>query len=140
MNYSSFKSNYLNPSRIAKASVEFWDKYSKTFFFLFSLIILTLGVYFWYQNIYQSEWSSAQKEEYKRNHNKIIELKEQAFKGIIEKQDQKKDAYDSALKSVKDIFVPYQQDAAKTNSDASTVQTPSSNPSSGSVQSRSILP
>jgi cell division protein FtsL len=140
MNFSNFKNNYLDFSHVAKLFSVFRDKYSKVFFLLFSAVILMLGIYLWYEDMYYSDWSSEKKEEYKKSQNKKIELKEEELKNIIKENSQRKSVYDSALKSVKNIFTSYQKDEPVKPADMGKTSSGNSNSSTKSSQLNSIIP
>jgi hypothetical protein len=100
----------------------FWEKYSRIVFMMFSLLILSLGIYFWYQYTYKAEWSNDQKNRYKNSQNKEIDLNENQFKKVIEEVDRRKSLYQESVQKPKDIFAPYtgdQKEATNQNIDNS---------------------
>jgi preprotein translocase subunit SecG len=107
VNFLKFKKQSFTPDNLGKSLSDFWDKHSGILFFLFSLITILLGVYLWYQNIYQSEWNSEKKNQYKSSQNKEVNFKENDFKNAIKEIERKKENYNSKLKLDKDIFIPY---------------------------------
>jgi hypothetical protein len=107
LNFSKFKKDFFTLRNISKCGSDFWDRYSKVFFLLFSISIFSWGVYFWFQITYRSDWSSEQKKQYQNSQNKEIELKEQQFKKVIEEFERKKEIYSTSIQANKDIFASY---------------------------------
>jgi hypothetical protein len=107
MNFSKLKKEYLNTQKIMSVCSTFWDVHSGFTFALFSLVVIFLGTFFWYQSFYKSDWSSAEKEQYKKSQNKEVQLKEKELKSIMEEVDRRKNTYNEPVKEYKNIFNPY---------------------------------
>lgn len=99
--------NLGNPKNIGKFFCDFWNNRNKLVFIIFSLIILLIGGYFWYGNIYRSGWNGEKKLQYKNAQNKEILFRENEFDAVVEEIRRKKQVYEGTSKSVKDIFEPY---------------------------------
>ena len=102
-----FKKEYLSGKHLSKTFSDFWNNHYLTLFSLFSLIVLLVGMYIWYLNLYKSDWSAERKKEYNNSQSRQVKLKEQEFKEIISGIDGKKRKYDEPVEQIKDIFVPY---------------------------------
>lgn len=110
MNISNFlkvKKDFLASKNILKYCFDFWDKYFKVFFLLFSLAIIFAGVCFWFQIAYRSDWNIEQKKQYQNSQNKEVELREQQFNKVVEEVNRKKDAYNRNIQIGRDIFASY---------------------------------
>jgi len=107
MNFFSFKKNSLNTGNVARCCFDFWNKHYRSVFFVFSFAILSLGMYFWYQSLYRSDWSNEEKNQYKKTQNKEVELREQEFKKVIEEIERKRNSFGVAPRLVKNIFESY---------------------------------
>lgn len=106
-NFLKFKKDFLNSKNILKYCFDFWEKYFKVFFLLFSLVILFAGVYFWFQIAYRSDWNSDQKKQYQNSQNKEVELKEQQFRKVTEEAKRKTEIYNKPIQVSRDIFASY---------------------------------
>jgi len=106
-NFLKFKKDFLNSKNILKYCFDFWEKYFKVFFLLFSLVILFAGVYFWFQIAYRSDWNSDQKKQYQNSQNKEVELKEQQFRKVTEEAKRKTEIYNKPIQINRDIFASY---------------------------------
>lgn len=106
-NFLKFKKDSLASKNILKYCFDFWDRYFKVFFLLFSLAILFSGVYFWFQIAYRSDWNAEQKKQYQNSQNKEVEFREQQFNKVVEEVNRKKDAYDKSIQVGRDIFASY---------------------------------
>jgi hypothetical protein len=107
MIFLNLDKNRFNVVKIAKYCANFWSKHYRLIFLGFSLVVLSLGMYFWYQSLYQSEWSSERKNQYKKSQNKEVDLKEQEFKRVVGEVKRKEDAFKETPRSVKNIFKSY---------------------------------
>jgi hypothetical protein len=107
MNISNFK-NKFNGEYFSKLVSDFWKNHSLALFFVFSAAVLSSGIYFWYQNTYQSDWNSEKKNQYKISQDKQTKFKEQEFKKIIVEEENRKKIYEESLTPSKDIFASYQ--------------------------------
>lgn len=125
MNFSKIKKGYFNPKKIAKKCVDFWNNHSRIFFAIFSFAVLSLGILIWYQNIYKSDWSADQKNEYKNSHKNKVEFKENEFKKVVEEVDRKKEVYGEELKDAKNIFSSYEESSASVET---STDKPAANP------------
>ncbi len=61
----------------------FWYRNYKKMFFLGFLCVLTLGGYFWYQHLYQYQWSPERKKEYLERNFTETNFKEKAFHDTV---------------------------------------------------------
>jgi len=125
LNFLNFKKDFLSPENISKYCFEFWDKYFKIFFLLFSFSVLFLGVCFWFQIMYQSDWNSDQKKQYQNSQSKEVELKEQQFEKVAKEFERKKEIYNISIQPAKDIFASYEGN--QTGEENSQSGSPSSN-------------
>jgi len=107
MNISNFKNNF-NKKYFLKRVSDFWENHSRMLFSIFSAAVLSAGVYFWYQNTYQSDWNSEQKNQYKISQSKQAKFKEQEFKKVIAESENRKRISEESPSPAKDIFAPYQ--------------------------------
>lgn len=110
LNFLKFKKDLFKLKNISRISSDFWDKHSKFLFFLFSLVILFLGVYFWFQMNYRSDWNSDQKKQYADSQSKEIELKEQQLKKVVEEFERRKGAYSAFTQVGRDIFASFAEE------------------------------
>lgn len=85
-----------------------WLKCYRIVFVFFSLGFLAVGAFVWYQSLYNAEWSEDKKMEFGKTQNGTIRLREEEFQRLIGKNRGKKEIYDGEVKSVKDIFAPYE--------------------------------
>jgi hypothetical protein len=61
----------------------FWYRHYKGMFFVGFLVVLCLGGYFWYQNLYQYRWSPERKKTFLEQHFKETRLKAAAFDDTV---------------------------------------------------------
>jgi hypothetical protein len=106
-NFSNFEKKCLSPKNIGKTFCSVWNNNYRLFFMVFSVALMLLGVYMWYQNIYRSEWSDEKKENYKNSQSRGVEFKEKEFKAIIEEIQRKSNNFGEMSKITKDIFQSY---------------------------------
>ncbi len=85
----------------------FWNNHFGLFFVAFSIIIVSLGSYVWYRNIYLDRWDSEEKNKYKIGKNEEVEFKEQLFQNVIDMSEKKKELYEKETEEVRDIFSSY---------------------------------
>jgi hypothetical protein len=105
----------LNLNSIGKWFCRIWDRNCGLFFFLFSLIILSFGAYYWHKNIFRSDWSEQKKIEYKSTHNKEVSFKEKEFNKVLEETGRKERLYQEESKFIRDIFQSYAVEIKNTN-------------------------
>jgi hypothetical protein len=137
-NFLKFKKDSFASRNISKLCFDFWDRYFKVFFLLFSLAILFAGVYFWFQIAYRSDWNAEQKKQYQNSQNKEVELREQQFNKVVEEVNRKKDAYGKSIQAGRDIFASYFVEEPVKEGDAQSTKplsTPASNVSENNVKS-----
>ena len=111
MDILNFKKRFFSFSSLGKYFSDFWENNFRMFFVIFSIIVLSAGIYLWYQSIFKSDWNSEKKNLYKSSKNKNIELKENQFKSVVEEVDRKRAVYEGKTEFAKDIFAPYPEDA-----------------------------
>lgn len=131
MNPFNFKKSHFDSKVVLKYFFNFWENNFRIVFAISSLVILSAGVYLWYQSIFKSDWNSDKKNQYKNSQSREVELKENQFKNVIGEIDRKKNIYDGKNESIKDIFAPYPEDAVR-NLDA--------NSSGASVKNTTLAP
>jgi hypothetical protein len=107
MNVANFKNNF-NKEHFSRWIHDFWGNHSRMLFSIFSAAVLSAGIYFWYQNTYQSDWNSEQRNQYKVSQDKQTKFKEQEFKKVIAESENRKKIYEESLTPAKDIFASYQ--------------------------------
>ena len=61
----------------------FWYRHYKGMFFCGFLVVLCLGGYFWYRNLYQYEWDGETKKAFVEQHFKETRFKERAFEDVV---------------------------------------------------------
>jgi hypothetical protein len=115
MDFPFLKNRNFDPARIGKWCYAFWDTHFKTVFLLFTVVILIPALYFWYQNMYRSDWNIDQKSQYKNSQVKEVEFKEVEFKKVMKEIETKKQTYDATSVDAKDIFLPYPGDSDSGN-------------------------
>ena len=111
----SIKKKYFDPDYFKKYFGEFWENNFGIFFAIFSMIVLSLGIYLWYQIIFQSDWNNEKKNQYKQSKNKNIELRENQFKNVIEEVNRKRAFYEGESDPIKNIFIPYVENKSETD-------------------------
>lgn len=107
LNFLKLKKDSFAPKNILRVCSDIWDRFSNLFFLLFSLSILSWGVYFWFQMMYRSDWNADQKKQYQNSQSEEVELKEKQLKRVIGEIDRKKGNYDMLIKASRDIFSTY---------------------------------
>lgn len=85
----------------------FWNNHFGLFFVAFSIILVSLGSYVWYRNIYLDRWDSEEKNKYKIGKNEEVEFKEQLFQNVLDMSEKKKKLYEEKTEEVRDIFSSY---------------------------------
>lgn len=115
MSIFNIKKKYFSPASLEKYFSEFWENNFRIFFAIFSVVVLSLGIFLWYQSIFQSDWNSEKKNQYKNSKNKNIELKENQFKNVIEEVNRKRAFYEGKNDPIKDIFAPYVENKLETD-------------------------
>ena len=103
MNFLNFDKNSFNVDNIVKRCSDFWNKHYRLAFFIFSIVVLSLGIYFWYQSLYRSEWSSEEKNQYKKSQNSEIDLKKQEFKMVVEEIKRKENVFKEMMHMLEHI-------------------------------------
>ena len=66
-----------------KRGMFFWYQHYKGMFFIGFIVVLGIGGYFWYYNLYQYHWSDQQKNEFISTHFKATIFKEKAFEQLV---------------------------------------------------------
>jgi hypothetical protein len=90
-----------------KKIIHLWVDYRITVFITFLLIATIAGIYFWYRNLYWSNWSDQQRKEYIATQIREINLREEDFKKVIAEIERRKEEFRVPPQTVKDIFKPY---------------------------------
>jgi hypothetical protein len=97
--------------KIGRAFSSFWMSYYQVVFIVILLLVAGIGVLFWYNALYRSDWSEEKKREFTLKQSKEINLKEGEFDQVLEKVEERKNNYSKEFAPVKDIFKPYNQPA-----------------------------
>lgn len=87
-----------------KHGMFFWYQYYKILFFFGFVIVLSLGGYFWYSNLYQYHWSDTQKNEFIVAHFKETVFKKKAFEQLVTDLKDRATRYQEAVSLSRDIF------------------------------------
>jgi hypothetical protein len=139
MNFSDLlkTGSSLNPKATGRFICWFWNKYRKGCFALFSFMVILLGAYLWYHDLYQSDWSSEKIRQFNSSQNKEIEFKEKEFQRVLSEIERRKGIYDKTSDSVKDIFKPYTGEETEERLPGNSSSVPASVPAnSGNSGSR----
>lgn len=101
------KENLFNRKKFGKFFCSFWNNHFGLFFVFFSIIIISLGSYIWYRNVYLDRWDSEEKNKYKSDKNEEADFKEQLFRNVIEMSNKRREIYEKESGTKKDIFASY---------------------------------
>lgn len=101
-----FKKSSLNAKRLAGKFFRFWIRHNKAFFIIALLMVCGLGIYLFYQVLYEDQWSQEEKAQYISSQRKEVNLQEDKFKKVIEEIERKKEAYGDEFYLANDIFKP----------------------------------
>lgn len=101
------KETLFNRKKFGNFFSSFWNNHFGLFFVIFSVIIVSLGSYIWYRNVYIERWNNEKKNEYKSNKNEEVDFKEQLFQNTIEMSNKRKEIYEKESETKKDIFTSY---------------------------------
>lgn len=82
----------------------FWYRYYKLMFFVGFLLVLGLGGYFWYSNLYQYRWSDQRKAEFIEKNFKATIFKEKAFHELVANLKERMRRHEKAVPLSRDIF------------------------------------
>ena len=125
MNFLDFNKNSFNVDNIVTRCSDFWNKHYRLAFFIFSIVVLSLGIYFWYQSLYRSEWSDEEKNQYKKSQNSEVDLKKQEFKMVVEEIERRGNIFKEAPSAAKNIFESYAASQKSANPSANeNISTP----------------
>ncbi len=87
-----------------KRGMFLWYRYYKMMFFLGFLIVVGLGGYFWYNNLYGYSWSDEKKNEFITTHFKATVFKEKAFEGLVGNLQERMKRHEDSLVLTRDLF------------------------------------
>lgn len=87
-----------------KRGMFFWYQHYKIMFFAGFVAVLSLGGYFWYNNLYQYHWSDEQKKEFIATHFKATTFKEKAFAQLVTDLKARAERHQEPLHLSRDIF------------------------------------
>lgn len=73
-------------------------------FFLGFLVVLGLGGYFWYANLYRYQWSEEQKTQFIEKHFKETVFQEKKFHQLVDDLRDRAKRHEEALPITRDIF------------------------------------
>lgn len=113
-NILKLSKNLCGAKNFGRLLCAFWNSHNKLIFAIFSAVILLVGGYLWYGNIYRSGWNSEKKLQYKNAQNQEVIFKEKEFDEVIDEINRKQKAYGGISKPSKDIFKPYAEDKKET--------------------------
>lgn len=82
----------------------FWYRHYKAMFFVGFLVVLGFGAFFWYQHLYQYQWSDDQKRAFIEQHFKETVFKEKAFREVVDHLKGRAEAHEVAPALSRDIF------------------------------------
>ncbi len=82
------------------------SKYFKWFFVILFFMVFIAGIYDWYINVYQGEWTNEQKQSYAAGAFSETILKENLFQGAVSSVSRQSDSYKTDMKVTNDIFKP----------------------------------
>lgn len=101
------KNSFLDGKKIGITCCNFWNNNFILFFVIFSFLMMFLGSYVWYKNIYTENWNDEKKNNYKKTENEEVSFKEQLFKSVIGNFEARKEKYYYLPENRRDIFSDY---------------------------------
>ena len=99
-----FKKGNLNVKKPAGKFFYFWIKHNKATFIIALLAVCGVGLYLFYKNLYEEQWSQEDKIQHINSQRREVNLKEDKFKKVMEEIRRKEDAYKIEFQPVNDIF------------------------------------
>lgn len=106
-NFLKIKKTGANIKKFLAFAASFWVSHQQVVFIILVIASAVLGAYFWYKNIYWSEWNEEQKQNYSASQSREINLKEEEFKKVLQEIESRKNLFESEYQPVKDIFKPH---------------------------------
>lgn len=90
--------------KMAKGLFSYWIKYYHLFFILFFIAFLLASAYFWYKNLYDFNWDEQKKNQYLNSREAGVNLKETAFREILERIKERKTSLGGYPADTRDFF------------------------------------
>lgn len=84
-----------------------WRKSRTTLFYVLLVGVIVAGWVIWQQSLKGAGWSDQRKQEFSDSQNKNIEFKEEAFKNVIDKIEERETENNQEYQPIKDIFTAY---------------------------------
>lgn len=91
---------YLSP----KQWMFFWYRHYKAMFFFGFLVVLGIGGYFWYQHLYQYQWSEEKKKTFLEQHFKETRFQERAFESVVAHLKERAEDHEESPALSRNIF------------------------------------
>lgn len=88
----------------SKETIFFWYRRYKVFFFLGFLIILLIGVWNWYQNLYQYRFSDEEKQQYINSYFKETTFNESKFRSVVDDLTIRAQMHENVIPPTRNIF------------------------------------
>ena len=82
----------------------FWNRFFKLFLTLFFLGVAAWGGYLWYFNLYNSQWSEAEKNTFLNTQSKETDFKKDILEKVIRKIDESQEKFNQETLPAKNIF------------------------------------
>lgn len=82
-----------------------WYRFYKVLFFIGFIIVLGVGAYFWYSNLYQYRWSAERKKEFIETNFKATVFREKPFQQLVLDLKERARRHEEALPLTRDIFL-----------------------------------
>lgn len=100
----------INIGKLISNCGEFWFRHYRIIFALLFFLTLSASIFFWYQKLYNSQWSEEKKQQYTASQKVEVNFKENKFQDVIKAIENRKSIYESEFKKLNDIFEPIEED------------------------------
>ncbi len=97
----------IAPKEIGKSLANFWNNNFRIFFVIFFIIVLTIGGFFWYRNLYTDFWTQEQRNEYRQIKDESVTFKKNEFLRTLEFLEVREKAYKEDKFISRDVFKKY---------------------------------
>lgn len=100
----NFKIKKFALGGIGKFLLKFWDKYHTVVFFVYFLLTVVYGGFYWYKSVYASDWSLEKKESFMKEKDKTVILNEKDLDAALLRLEERRDVYNTQGNEVRNIF------------------------------------
>ncbi|GBE16493.1 hypothetical protein BMS3Abin15_00314 [bacterium BMS3Abin15] len=94
----------INIKKVVSDCGEFWFRHYRVIFALLFFLTFIAGILFWYQKLYNSQWSYEKKQQYTASQKVEVNFREDKFQDVVKAIESRKSAYEDKFKTLNSIF------------------------------------